>query len=527
MKGEPDLRAAVLNRLRRELDASGRVSNESVRQAAHRLSMTPRHVRRLLTAGAAKRRKRYAITDRQIDVLFSVGGIASQAWTELQGTDHDPKVSLRVFQRAVAQMDPTLRATASHGWGGAVQKFVFAAKDAPYRGHTYCTDHTPAPVPVVAHRGSKTWFYPWVTVVWDECTRLALAADAYDHDPQAETTRDVIITALEGFDLDDGTAAGGMPEWFLSDRGSDLLGEINGLGLVRAGVGRTYSHARESYQNGIGEKNLGLLQDEWCRRLPGFQPGKRGSYDRDHPVQIAADRLLTLDQFRALLARQLHHWNEERSHGSLGGRTPAQAWAEDEQVVPAADPAALRMAMLKSDKTPKVGKNGVRFSEEDYIHPTRLRAYFGKNVEVRYLPRRPESIEVFYNGQHICRATLRKAQTDQNKGDLIADRKEIRKAFNAHALAGAKIAAKRANAELREMHFAEDELPAIPGDASDASEHKKPAKGRPVPKPAVSDDDLDRLDAAFGLGGDDWIAEHPEAASADEPRRDDKTGTDG
>lgn len=521
MKGEPDMRTAVINRLRREQDASGRVSNESVRQAAHRLSMTTRHVRRLLNASGSKRRKPYAITKHQIDVLFSVGGVASAAWSELLGTEHDPNVSLRVFQRAVAQMDPTLRATASHGWGGAVQTFVFAAKDAPYRGHTYCTDHTPSPVPVVAYRGSKTWFYPWVTVVWDESTRLALAADAYDHDPQAETTRDVIITALDGFDLDDGTAAGGMPEWFLSDRGSDLLGEINGLGLVRAGVGRSYSHARESYQNGVAEKNLGLLQDEWCRRLPGFQPGKRGSYDRDHPVQISTDRLLTLDQFRGMLARQLHHWNEVRAHGSLGGRTPAQAWADDEQVVPAADPAALRMAMLKSDKTPKVGKHGVRFNEEDYIHPTKLRPYFGKNVEVRYLPRRPESIEVFYNGQHICRATLRKAQTEQNKGDLIADRKEIRKAFNAHALAGAKIAAERTNAELRKMHFAEDDLPAVPGDAT----APKATKGRPGPRPAVSDEDLDRLDAAFGLGRDDWLDEHhaPDAAE----HRDDQTGTDG
>lgn len=391
MKGETDLRAAVLNRLQREQKATSQVSNESVRHAAHMLGVTPRQIRRLLArkeGQAPAVEPRFELTKHHIDVLFSVGGIASEAYKILEECGEKPSTSLKTFQRRVAQMDPALRATASHGWPGAISKFTYASKHAPYRGHTYCIDHTVLPVPVVAHRGSTEWFYPWGSIVWDEATRLALSGDAYDHDPQSETTRDILLAAFEGFDLDDGTPVGGVPENVLSDRGSDLISEMNSLGLIRAGIGRKFSPPRESYQNGIAEKGLDLFQKEFCRKQPGWVPGKRDSHQRNHPVDhLNPASLLTLDQFRALFAAELHRWNEARPHGSLGGQTPAQAWAADEHVVPAADPAALRMAMLKSDATPKIGKKGVRFNEQDYFHPTALRLHIGKTVEVRYLPR--------------------------------------------------------------------------------------------------------------------------------------------
>jgi len=517
VKGDPEMRKAVLNRLRREHDEAGCVSNELVRQAAHRLSMSTRQVRRLVVGTGKARKPRFALTSRQVDVLFSVNGTATLAYEELDGTPDDPGVSLRVFQRAVADLDPAVRATASHGWGGAIRRFVYASKDAPYRGHTYCIDHTPAPVAVVAYRGSAEWFYPWVTIVWDEAKKVCLAGDAVQHDPQAETTRDVLITAIEGFALDDGTWAGGMPEFVLSDRGSDLIGDINGLGLIRTGIGRKYSPPGESFQNGVAEKNLGLLQDEMCRKTVGFRHGARDSYSRSHPVQPQPENLLTLDQFRALLARWMHRWNEERVHGSLDGRTPAQAWAQDEQVVPAADPVALRLAMMKADKTAKIGKNGVRFDGEDYVHLTKMRLHFGKQVEIRYLPRRKDFIEVFINGQHLCRATLRKAQTDEQKGAMAADRKEVKKAFTAHALEGARIAAERTNNELRETGFPEDGLPKAPTGE----------KGRTRAKPAtagsspVTENDLDRLDRRLGSAG------HRPSSDDDGQRDVDATGTEG
>jgi len=517
VKGDPEMRKAVLNRLRREHDESGCVSNESVRQAAHRLSMSTRQVRRLVVGTGKTRKPRFAVTQQQVDVLFSVNGMATLAYGELKGTPDDPGVSLRVFQRAVADLDPAVRATASHGWGGALRKFVYAAKDAPYRGHTYCIDHTPAPVAVVAYRGSTEWFYPWVSIVWDEAKKVCLAGDAVQHDPQAETTRDVLITAIEGFSLDDGTWAGGMPEFVLSDRGSDLIGDINGLGLIRMGIGRKYSPPSESFQNGVAEKNLGLMQDEMCRKTPGFRHGARDSYSRSHPVQPQPENLLTLDQFRALLAQWMHYWNEERVHGSLAGRTPAQAWADDEQVVPAADPVALRLAMLKSDTTAKVGKNGVRFLGEDYVHLTKMRPYFGKQVEIRYLPRRKDFIEVFYNGQHVCRATLRKAQTDEQKGAMAADRKEVKKAFTAHALEGARIAAERTNQELREMGFPEDGLPKAPTGETGKT-RAKPATAGASP---VTDDDLDRLDRRLGMTGSQADKNTPSRQAGD------ATGTEG
>ena len=54
MKGERDLRNAVFNRLLREKNVAGRISNEAVRQAAHLLGLTPRQVRRQLAKGESR-----------------------------------------------------------------------------------------------------------------------------------------------------------------------------------------------------------------------------------------------------------------------------------------------------------------------------------------------------------------------------------------------------------------------------------------------------------------------------------------
>jgi len=144
-----------------------------------------------------------------------------------------------------------------------------------------------------------------------------------------------------------------------------------------------------------------------------------------------------------------------------------------------------------------------------------MRPYFGKQVEIRYLPRRKDFIEVFYSGQHICRATLRKAQTDEQKGAMAADRKEVKKAFTAHALEGARIATERTNQELRKKGFPEDGLPKAPTGESGKSRRKGASGGSPV-----TDDDLDRLDRRLGTAG--------HRPGSDDGQRDvDATGTEG
>ena len=94
-------------------------------------------------------------------------------------------------------------------------------------------------------------------------------------------------------------------------------------------------------------------------------------------------------------------YNNERPHEGLDGRTPREQWATPLQTVSAE---RLRHLMLASG-TRVVTKRGVRLESRTYNCPE-LCGYVGERVEVRYLPRHDEAVEIFIDSQHLGAAQL-------------------------------------------------------------------------------------------------------------------------
>ena len=95
----------------------------------------------------------------------------------------------------------------------------------------------------------------------------------------------------------------GMPAHLRSDNGSEFVARTLQSGLADRQVKTLYIEPGSPWQNGFVESFHGSLRDECL--------------DRELMLSVAEARVVIEDYRR--------HYNEERPHGGLGYRTPAQA----------------------------------------------------------------------------------------------------------------------------------------------------------------------------------------------------------
>lgn len=98
----------------------------------------------------------------------------------------------------------------------------------------------------------------------------------------------------------------GLPEHIRSDNGSEFIARTLRQWLANCGVKTLYIDPGSPWQNGHVESFNGSLRDECL--------------DRELMLSVAEARVLIEDYRR--------HYNEERPHGGIGYRTPAQARRE-------------------------------------------------------------------------------------------------------------------------------------------------------------------------------------------------------
>jgi len=473
VKGDREQRRVVVRRLLGIRDELGEIPNEAVDAAAHMLGLSRRQVRRLVAAGGdAEPRGPFDLTPQMIDFLFAARGNAFAAHGLLVEAGVGVPVGPRQFQRAVEQrVDQALVAGARRGLDGIMASTVYLGRPVGHRNDIWAIDHTPAPVAIRPRRRGLQPYVPWVTTLMDEATGMWIAATVKDSAPNAADTAAVIAKGIHGFELDDGTFVGGLPDVLLSDRGGDLMTDPVTAGLAKVLVSRRYTEPGSPWQNAKVERMQGLWQGEWCTGLPGYLFGDRFSYQRKLNLTLAdPDALLFEDQIAALLVQEIARWNEQRLRK---GKPPAQRWREDTADIRMADPETLRLAMLRGDKTRVVNKGTIEFDGYFYVDAA-LRGLHGKSVEVRYLPGVNDFVEVYYDGRHVCRAMMRETLTLEQRGKVMAARKAQSQQFREHLAQGDAANAEAVRRRLRNLGYAEDDLPSTPGqdrDEQDAVVH--------------------------------------------------------
>lgn len=477
----------VITAMRRASEAEGGLSNVRVRTAAELLECTPTHVRRLVRTGVKDPVTCLKPTNEHVDILFSTHGNCAKAARTIARTNLLPvstktkrPVSERTMRRALEeQIDPAFLSAARGGWAGLRTATCYGTKYAPYKGHTYATDSTPFDV-LVRHDDTGEAIDLWGTPVIDECTRFAISTNVTDGSPDTQTSVAVLAAAVQGYETDNGVWVGGLPDRVLSDNGSEYKTSAVAAGLVRIGftllvdaddapaeefigsVRGQFTRPGEPWANGIVERYHRTTHQEFSSNLPGYVPPELETFERLERRafwQAHPERLLTRSQFTALLHDWLMEFNYRRPHSSLGGLTPFEAWCADPKVLAQPDPEAVRLAML-SEGTRVVDRGRVKAFTNKYYSDD-LAGYHGRTVEIRYLPGRDESVEIFHNGVHIATAIRSDLLTVEDLGRINQKRRKHTETVLAHMAGGEKFKTTQVNTRLVEMGFRSDDLPEV------------------------------------------------------------------
>ncbi len=163
-------------------------------------------------------------------------------------------------------------------------------------------------IPTRAERLDHVWSWDFVADRTDNGGRLRILCliDEYSRECLAlhvarKLTAHDLIEVMEQL-----VAERGAPEHIRSDNGSEFIARILQQWLAQRQVKTLYIEPGSPWQNGHVESFNGSLRDECL--------------DREVMLSVAEARVLIEDYRR--------HYNEERPHGGIGYRTPAQARRE-------------------------------------------------------------------------------------------------------------------------------------------------------------------------------------------------------
>jgi transposase InsO family protein len=487
-------RRVVITRLRTKRDRGEPLARAEVERAADQLGVTPRHIRRLINQDMAEPKKAWKPNSDHWDAYYAAHGIATKALAYCRARGIPVPVKQRQFQRGFAEhADQGLRAGAGGGWSGVVSRQGYLPRQVPHKCFAYSADHTKPPILIRPDDEHDEPYWLWESTLIDEATRFELVVYTSDGAPDTALTVGLLGAGVEGYHADDGTFIGGKPLHVLSDNGSDLRTFPATAGLVILGVKRQFSGVEKPWQNGRVERKHKTVQRDWCADQPGYinpdlplrDKDKWLAYWRAHPNELP-----TREQYDALRHAEHMRYNFKRVHSELG-MTPFEAWCADPYEPERAEPEELRLAMLAStSRTVDHGRVRI-FSDSYYSDNGALGNYGGLPVQVRYLPGRYEYVEVFYRGEHVCRAWRKENLPAGAVAALTENRTHKRTEFLAHTNAGLKIRAEAARKKLDEAGFADDDLPAMPADGATPWGPVDP-DAQPAEAPAAASEALER-----------------------------------
>lgn len=468
-------RLAVVKVLADQRLHDGFIPEPVLEREAERLDLAPDYLSRLVRQfiqdgsipdGRPGSTKKLVLPDvhRAQVAYFLYKGNAVKAYKFLKSRDLLPtRMDIRTFQRRVLEWDPALRACAKGGYRAMVENQFFNTDSVPYRTYAYGTDHTYLPIMVVTSSGSTKPVWVWLTTIIDLRTRVLMAYKVTQHTPNAIDSIDALVEAIHGWYTEDGVFVGGKPGYLRSDRGGDYVSDAFSANLMAFHIEPQFTEPYSSWQNGVVERFNGTIDSDFAPNVPGFHPGGEAEYTRrvlKTPIPVTS--LLTIDTLDRRLGDFFGDYNN-RPHSALNGRTPLQAWAEDEYPIELADRDTVLTAM-SSRSTRRLNKYGIEIRGAIYSHPTLalLRRANVKDVEVRFHEHDKDHIEVYVNGTHECTATKASAQSEHQKFGVLSVRAKQRREMERLTREADRERILEEREKQREEGTAEADLPVVP-----------------------------------------------------------------
>lgn len=358
----------------------------------------------------------YQLTTRDRELFYALRGNVKAVWRDAHsGPDG---MSRQTLQRAFKnQMTLQERAYAVSGSEGQRRYTLSLRREPAHRNALWEADHKEIAVQVIPPRGTKL-IRPWVTVFLDGKTRAVMGYAVNE----TQTAADVHAALRQAIEVvPDRGPFGGKPDAICWDNGKEFLAASVTDVAARLGITPLPADPYQPQQKGKIERFNRTLDESFLAHLPGYQNGARRA---DGSLYGTATRL-SLENFVAQLEGFIREYNCERPHRSLDGRTPEQAWLEDQTELYLIGPEKLRWLTL-ARKTCKVQKDGIHHMKQRFLAPE-LTRMVGEKLEIFYMPHDGRLVEVFLDGQHLCTAVPQDQLTTEQLKDLLARRERERR----------------------------------------------------------------------------------------------------
>ncbi|HEV2146288.1 MAG TPA: Mu transposase C-terminal domain-containing protein [Longimicrobiaceae bacterium] len=245
----------------------------------------------------------------------------------------------------------------------------------------------------------------WMTSAIDEFSRAIPGFVLSSETPTAWSISLLLMAAILPKERP-GWEVCGIPEIFQTDRGGDFM--ANTTLLVLAQLQIRHDPDPPNYPNRKGKKERWYRSlDTGCLRL---LPGHMDAIGR---VQSSAQKhvhlLLTQEQLREEIERWIVEDYHTRTH-SVTQRKPIELWQETAALHLPEDEEVFRLMLLRSDRTTRVQRIGVRFRVASgkrltYWAPI-LAEYVQRQVLVSYNPMDERWVYLYCasSGELICKA---------------------------------------------------------------------------------------------------------------------------
>lgn len=394
-------RAEVVARLLEFRERAGEIPADIIAEWGRRADRDPKTIRRWLAEAEAPERKKKepGLTREQLLEIAAKGSL-KPAWTAL-GKKAGTGASFTTFWRRFQSMPPAVREGVLHGVRHMSDVELYTRYEAERRNDVWQIDHTGVPMWVTVHGVPHKLM---MTDTIDDRCRFVPAVVLTVGTPNAEGIAWCLAGGMRRRLTDTGIEVGGIPGRLRHDHGRDYLGELIGEAARRAMVVVDPVTPYAGWEKGKVERWHRTIKEMFFRQLPGYTEGALDVANRHYAVPPDGE-LLPIEAVIAKLNIWLRWYNLEKPHEGLDGRTPIEAWAEDDTPLRFPTDELLHRLVLRHG-TRIVQKDGVHHEGRIYNHVA-LARYVRRKVTVGYFQDDPDRLEVFdaETDEWICTAT--------------------------------------------------------------------------------------------------------------------------